>query len=204
MAGNVSSAPWPWRCCRRDRLTIGAVIAAAAIWTIAVFFSAPTLAATPAVAATLETGVKSLTQQEKAGRGGPRTHGLTAPAGGVAVQFGHGAVQLDPAYTPALPDGTGHILLQLKGPLPAAQEQRLRDIGVTLLEYIPTQAWKARVTSSALPALRSLDFVYALGDLFPVDKVPPAVLANDGGARARGGGGGRAGGGGGRPTGTYA
>src|SRR3569833_2466558 len=94
-------------------------------------------------------------------------------------QFGHGAVQLDPAYTPALPDGTGHILLQLKGPLTAAQEQRLRDIGVTLLEYIPTQAWKARVTSSALPALRSLDFVYALGDLYPVDKVPPAVLAND-------------------------
>ena len=179
MAGNVSSAPWPWRCCRRDRLTIGAVIAAAAIWTIAVFFSAPTLAATPAVAATLETGVKSLTQREYAGRGGPRTHGLTAPAGGVAVQFGHGAVQLDPAYTPALPDGTGHILLQLKGPLTAAQEQRLRDIGVTLLEYIPTQAWKARVTSSALPALRSLDFVYALGDLYPVDKVPPAVLAND-------------------------
>src|SRR3569623_3206953 len=112
-------------------------------------------------------------------RAGPRTLGLTAPAGGVAVQFGHGAVQLDPAYTPALPDGTGHILLQLKGPLTAAQEQRLRDIGVTLLEYIPTPAWKARVTSSALPALHSLDFVYALGDLYPVDKVPPAVLAND-------------------------
>lgn len=179
MAGNASSAPRPWRCCRRDRLTIGAVIAAAAIWTIAVFFSAPTLAAATAVAATLETGVKSLTQREYAGRSGPRAHGLTAPAGGVAVQFGHGAVQLDPAYTPAPPDGAGHILLQLKGPLTAAQEQRLRDIGVTLLEYIPAHTWKARVASSALAALRSLDFVYALGDLYPVDKVPPAVLAND-------------------------
>src|SRR3569832_2231929 len=193
MAGNVSSAPWPWSCCRRDRLTIGAVIAAAAIWTIAVFFSAPTLAATPADAATLETGVKSLTQREYAGRGGPRTHGLTAPSGGVAVQFGHGAVQLDPAYTPALPDGTGHILLQLKGPLTAAQEQRLRDIGVTLLEYIPTQAWKACVTSSALPTQRTQENEYALGDLYPVDKVPPAGRAGEGGARARGRDGGRTG-----------
>src|SRR3569623_3073916 len=107
MAGNVSSAPWPWRCCRRDRLTIGAGIAAAVIWTIAVFFSAPTLAATPAVAATLETGVKSLTQREYAGRGGPRTPGLTAPAGGDALHIRHAAERLNPADTPALPRATG-------------------------------------------------------------------------------------------------
>src|SRR3569833_20189 len=79
MAGNVSSAPWPWRCCRRDRLTLGAVIAAAAIWTIAVFFSAPTLAATPAGAATLVTGVISLSLGVYAGGGGPRWHGRSAP-----------------------------------------------------------------------------------------------------------------------------
>lgn len=140
---------------------------------MAVFFAAP------ATAAALDTGVKSLTQRDYAGRGGTRAHGLASPAPGAAVEFGHGAVRLDPAYTPALPGDAGHILIQLRGPLTAAQEQRLRDIGVTLIEYIPNRTWKARVTSAALAALRSLDFVYALGDLYPVDKVPPAALVND-------------------------
>lgn len=108
-----------------------------------------------------------------------RARSLVVPMEGAAVEFGHGVVRLDPAHTPALRGDTGHILLQLKGPLTPAQQQRLRDIGVTLIEYIPNQTWKAHVTSAALPALRALDFVYALGDLYPIDKVPPAVLAHD-------------------------
>lgn len=178
MARNVSSAPRrPWICCR----TPGGIIAAAAVWMTVIMMGLPAAAAPSAAAAGgIDTGVKSLSQASYAGRGGTLARGLTAPAArGPAVQFEHGAVWLDPGYTPMLAGGEGHVLLQLTGPLSEAQQRELRGLGVTLIEYLPHDTWKVRLAAAAVPAVRALAFVRALGHLYPVDKVPAAVLAND-------------------------
>src|SRR3569623_709824 len=125
-------------------------------------------------------GSLSLLQISNAGRRTTFARGLSSAGmdqGG--VQFKHGTVRLDPAYTPVLPGGQGHALVQFTGPLSPAQQQTLRARGIEVVDYIPQDTWIVRLTADALTALRALDFVVALGNLYPVVKVPPAVLTGD-------------------------
>ncbi|MEK7322410.1 MAG: S8 family serine peptidase [Pseudomonadota bacterium] len=134
-----------------------------------------------ASSAAVDSGVRSLTQIEYAGRKPtPLARGLTGVANdAAAVQFVQGAVHLDPRYLPVLRGDEGHVLLQFRGPLDVEQQRRLTGHGVALLEYIPHNTWKARVRSASLAAVRGLDFVQAVGSIYPVDKLPAAILAGD-------------------------
>lgn len=190
MAGNVSSAPRPWKRNRAQQRAYGCALAAAAIWTIilACLPADNARAAATVTPAAVETGIKTLLQTPLAGRRSVLAHGLVTPgADRAAIQFKYGDVRLDPAYMPTLPGGEGHVLLQLTGALTSDQERRLREHGVELVEYIPANAWKAKVSASALAVVRALDFVYALGNLYPVDKVPPSVLTGDFNSRSSNG-----------------
>ena len=180
MVRNVSIAPlrpwWLFSATRR-KMHGCAVIAAALLIAIS---GGSGLSAAQA-AAPVSTGVKTLAQTAQTDRRAvPLARGLTAPADGdYAVRLAQGTVYLDPGRTPRVSGAHGSVLLQLRGPLSEAQRDRLSGLGVELLEYIPEFTWKARVRGESVAALRALDFVHALGALYPADKLPPAVLATD-------------------------
>lgn len=184
MAGTPSVAPLrPWKCCHPVLNGAGSLFSVVAVWMM-VMMAAPggevQAATSTTPVAGIETGIKSLSQISNAGRRTTSARGLSSAGmdhGG--VQFKHGTVRLDPTYTPVLPGGQGHVLVQFTGPLSPAQQQTLRERGIELVEYIPQDTWKVRLTADTLTALRALDFVVALGNLYPVDKVPPAVLTGD-------------------------
>lgn len=182
MVRDVSMTPLrPWRPFRRVGGKMRGYAAIAAVFSI-LMAGWPGLAEVRAASsAAVDSGVRSLTQIEYAGRkSAPLARGLTGAANdAAAVQFVQGAVHLDPRYLPVLRGDEGHVLLQFRGPLDAEQQRRLTGHGVALLEYIPRNTWKARVRSASLAAVRGLDFVQAVGSIYPVDKLPAAILAGD-------------------------
>jgi subtilisin family serine protease len=95
------------------------------------------------------------------------------------VFMSHSSFILNRSYVPRLEKAEGHILLQLSRPLNFAIEENLKQHGVELLEYIPTNTWKAKIPTAALMDVKALDFVYAMGKIYPVDKFPKHVLERD-------------------------
>ena len=99
--------------------------------------------------------------------------------GGQAVFMQHSTFFLKRTYVPHIEKTKGHILIQLSQPLNSAIEKILKEHGVELLEYIPSNTWKAKIPASALMGLKSFDFVHAMGDIYAVDKFPMHVLENN-------------------------
>jgi serine protease AprX len=57
------------------------------------------------------------------------------------------------------PTGPNFYVIQLKGPLMQSWRQQLDDLGIDLLEYIPYNAYTARLGVAEVQAVDSLDFV---------------------------------------------
>ena len=93
-----------------------------------------------------------------------------------AVFMKHSTFLLDRTHTPYIQKAEGHIILQLTQPLNPSIEKQLKEYGVKLLEYIPSNAWKARIPAAVVSEVKSFDFVQAMGDIHPVDKFPKHVL----------------------------
>jgi len=93
-----------------------------------------------------------------------------------AVHMQHSTFFLNRTYLPRLEKNEGHILLQLSQSLNPAIEMKLQQHGVRLLEYIPSNTWKAKVPAAALLKIKAFDFVEAMGGIHPVDKFPKHVL----------------------------
>lgn len=132
------------------------------------------------VPAAVDTGITALQKAPASGR--LPANGVRALSGtGISptVRFSGRAFQLDPRYLPAITGAAGHVLLQLKGSVTEAQRAQLTARGVVLGDYVPDNAWKARVPAAGLAEIRALPFVHAIGDLLPADKVPSHVLKGD-------------------------
>ena len=93
-----------------------------------------------------------------------------------AVFMQHATFFLDRTHIPQIEKAEGHILLQLSKALNATIEKKLKEYGVELLEYLPSNTWKARIPAAALMKVKAFDFVDAMGDIYPVDKFPKHVL----------------------------
>jgi len=96
-----------------------------------------------------------------------------------AVFMKHGTFSLDRALIPYIQKSEGHIFLQLTQPLTPSIKKKLKENGVRLLEYLPSNTWKVKIPATAVPNVKSLDCVYAMGDILPVDKFPKHVLERD-------------------------
>ena len=92
------------------------------------------------------------------------------------VKMKHGPFILDRAYLPRIRKKEGHILVQLTRPVNATIKHQLKTHGVELLEYLPSNTWKARMPASSLNTVKTLKYVHALGDIYPLDKFPNHVL----------------------------
>jgi len=96
-----------------------------------------------------------------------------------AVFMQHSSFFLDRTYIPHIEKTGGHILIQLSQPLNTAIEEKLKEHGVELLEYIPSNTWKARIPVAEVLEVHALDFVNAMGEIYPVDKFPKHVMEKD-------------------------
>ncbi len=95
------------------------------------------------------------------------------------IEMQQGSFRLDPAFMPQLDAAQGYVLLQLNGPLNDDWQNQLEALQVNLLEYIPNNTWSSRVNRDQLQAIHALPFVRALGQLYPGDKLPASLLANE-------------------------
>lgn len=68
------------------------------------------------------------------------------------------------------------FLIQLRGPLLSEWQNTLADIGVRLLEYIPRQAYSARLSRETATAVQALSFVSSVRLYDVIDTAPPAVV----------------------------
>jgi len=93
-----------------------------------------------------------------------------------AVFMQHSTFFLDRTYIPHIEKTEGHILIQLSKALNATIEKKLKEYGVELLEYLPSNTWKAKIPAATLMEVKAFDFVDAMGDIYPVDKFPRHVL----------------------------
>jgi subtilisin family serine protease len=74
----------------------------------------------------------------------------------------------------AAPDtalASGLHLVQFTAPLSAAQRQQVQALGVTLLFFVPEDAFLARFSNTSIEQLRSLPFVTHVGAYLPAYKV---------------------------------
>jgi hypothetical protein len=99
--------------------------------------------------------------------------------GSDAVQMQQGSFRLDPKFIPQLNTAQGYVLIQLQGPLNDEWRSQLEALQVNLLEYIPDNTWSSRVNRDQLKAIHTLPFVRAIGKIYPSDKLPASLLAND-------------------------
>lgn len=128
-----------------------------------------------------ETGLTTLKRINTPERQAPQA-GLQRSLGqesGSTIQMQQGSFRLDPAFIPQLNAAQGYVLLQLKGPLSDEWRQQLEVLQVSLLEYIPDNSWSSRVSRDQLQAIHALPFVRAIGRIYPTDKLPASLLAND-------------------------
>lgn len=79
------------------------------------------------------------------------------------------------ALAPA--DGSSLNLVQFDTPPDAEQRERLRAAGVELLQYVPEDAYIARLTGSAPSTVRTFPGVHWVGPYRPEHKIHSAVLA---------------------------
>ncbi|OFZ27557.1 MAG: hypothetical protein A3D92_08015, partial [Bacteroidetes bacterium RIFCSPHIGHO2_02_FULL_44_7] len=94
------------------------------------------------------------------------------------VQMDHSFFSLDKTFIPTIKGEKGHILIQLTKELDEIMKVQLSRFGVELLEYIPSNTWKANIFAKSVVSAKSLDFVYAMGDIHPADKFPTSILDN--------------------------
>ncbi|HEY1752471.1 MAG TPA: S8 family serine peptidase [Caulobacteraceae bacterium] len=88
--------------------------------------------------------------------------------------------QLDALALPSAdPVHTDYILVQLAGPVTAAERQQLADVGCELLEFVPLDTYVAHYTSDDLGPVRALPFVVWAGGYMKGFKVHPAVSGRD-------------------------
>ncbi|HEX6383611.1 MAG TPA: S8 family serine peptidase [Anaerolineae bacterium] len=82
------------------------------------------------------------------------------------------------ALTPELtaPAPGAYAIIQLRGPVTAADRAALEETGVTLLEYLPDYAYLVRGTADQLDAAATLPPVYARVPFTIADKLAPALL----------------------------
>jgi serine protease AprX len=91
-------------------------------------------------------------------------------------------VSLDPTAPqlaqamPIAQDKTSYILLQAKGPLDSAQKAQLEQLGVQLLEYVPTDTYVCHYTAD-LGAVRTLTFVAWVNPYLNGFKIAPSLHA---------------------------
>ena len=64
-----------------------------------------------------------------------------AELGRRTVFMQHSIFLLDTIYVPSFDKAEAHIILQLSTPLTDSAEKKLREFGVALLEYIPSNTW---------------------------------------------------------------
>jgi hypothetical protein len=98
---------------------------------------------------------------------------------GRAVFLKHRLFLLDRSYVPRLKRAQGHIVLQLSSPITPTVREKLKKHGVQLLDYLPSNTWKARIPAAAVLTVKALDFVNAMGDIYSTDKFPKHVLEKD-------------------------
>lgn len=98
---------------------------------------------------------------------------------GDLVHMQQGSFRLDPNYQVQLTSEYGYVLLQLSDQLTEEWRAQLESQGVTLLEYIPHNTWVSRIKRDSIDTLRSLGFIKAMGQLYPVDKFPSNLLTHD-------------------------
>lgn len=86
----------------------------------------------------------------------------------------HSHFKLDPNY---LPKSGEYFYLQVKNSLSAEGKQVLKQLGVSLLEYIPHKTWIISVKDPKnLFQLKVLANIYAIGEIDPRDKLEENLL----------------------------
>lgn len=75
------------------------------------------------------------------------------------------------------PSGPNFYLIQLKGPLMESWRQQFADLGIELLEYIPYNAYTARLAVADVQAVDSLEFVRRVQLYTATDTGVPATSA---------------------------
>ncbi len=103
-------------------------------------------------------------------------HQRSLGASGSSVKTQLGSFSLDPTFIPTLKEKDGYVLIQLHGAISDEQRQTLKEHGVTLLDYIPDNTWTAHIYRTALSDVHALNFVRALGNIYPQDKLPTQLL----------------------------
>ena len=71
--------------------------------------------------------------------------------------------------------GSGCYLVQLKGPVSESDKKALADAGAELIDYIPDNAFLARIQRSEVAGVRRLDCVKWIGPFRPEHKQSPAL-----------------------------
>ncbi len=110
------------------------------------------------------------------------------PPAGPLLRLHRGTFDPQAATPPAptrellAPAPGSYAIIQMRGPITAADRRALEDTGVKLLEYLPDYAYLVRGSASQLAAAARLPQVYARTPFTLADKLAPALL----GAMARG------------------
>lgn len=82
-----------------------------------------------------------------------------------------------PGGIPEAPPASGLFLLQIAASPTDAQRAQLADLGVTLLFYVPEDAFLVRLADTSMKQLRALPFVTYLGAYLPAHKVHRELAA---------------------------
>ncbi|MDI6784085.1 MAG: S8 family serine peptidase, partial [bacterium] len=65
----------------------------------------------------------------------------------------------------------GHLLIQFTRPIGELEKQKLAELEIKLHQYLPSNAYFATVKTEKLDEVKSLDFVYGIGNIAPQDKL---------------------------------
>lgn len=72
-------------------------------------------------------------------------------------------------------NGSGYYLIQLNGPVTESDKSALRAAGAELLDYIPEDAFLARIRHASVAEIRRLSCVHWIGTFKPEHKRPPEL-----------------------------
>ena len=85
--------------------------------------------------------------------------------GGRFVYFGGRQIALKAIQKPVTISGDkGHLLVQFTRPIGEKEKIQLDKLGVILHQYIPENAYFATIKQDNLDAMKSVDFVYGVGN----------------------------------------
>ena len=101
------------------------------------------------------------------------------------VQMKQGSFLLDSQYLPKLKEQREYVLLQFTGPVRDEWREQLTSLNVVLLDYIPDNTWTSRINSAQLEKVQALPFIRAMGNVYPIDKLPSSLLTHELSPRAK-------------------